>query len=120
MIYWILFFNSKFTCIHYYNFPKRNNKFLVIHIYTDVVFILLFISFLHLPTPFYLNNLYMGSSISKVSCGDITMHKKNLRSTNRRPTIRIDKSKIGVPTDFRASMHNLYSMISYTNMFLYI
>ncbi|CAO0799039.1 unnamed protein product [Mucor circinelloides] len=45
----------------------------------------------------------MGSSISKVSCGDMSMHKKYLKSTNRRPTIRIDKSKIGVPTDFRAS-----------------
>ncbi|OAD04300.1 hypothetical protein MUCCIDRAFT_108125 [Mucor lusitanicus CBS 277.49] len=45
----------------------------------------------------------MGSSISKVSCGDMSMHKKYLKSTHRRPTIRIDKSKIGIPTDFRAS-----------------
>ncbi|GAN07031.1 hypothetical protein MAM1_0145c06521 [Mucor ambiguus] len=44
----------------------------------------------------------MGSSISKVSCGDMSMHKKYLKSTHRRPTIRIDKSKIGIPTDFRA------------------
>ncbi|KAL9553119.1 hypothetical protein MBANPS3_003427 [Mucor bainieri] len=46
----------------------------------------------------------MGSSISKVSCGDMSIHKKYLKSTQRRPTIRIDKSKIGIPTDFRASI----------------
>ncbi|KAI8636176.1 hypothetical protein BD408DRAFT_487069, partial [Parasitella parasitica] len=48
----------------------------------------------------------MGSSISKVSCGDITMHKKHLKSSvHRRPTVRIDKSKIGIPTDFRHTYH---------------
>ncbi|KAK4519904.1 uncharacterized protein ATC70_010148 [Mucor velutinosus] len=47
----------------------------------------------------------MGSSISKVSCADMSMHKKYLKSTHRRPTIKIDKSKIGIPTDFRHTYH---------------
>ncbi|RCI02945.1 hypothetical protein CU098_010183 [Rhizopus stolonifer] len=47
----------------------------------------------------------MGSSISKVNCGDITIHKKYNRHSHRRPTIKIDKSQIGKPTDFRHTYH---------------
>ncbi|KAI9348390.1 hypothetical protein BD770DRAFT_395343 [Pilaira anomala] len=47
----------------------------------------------------------MGSSISKVSCADISInHKKNYKPV-RRPRIRIDKTKIGIPTDFRHTYH---------------
>jgi hypothetical protein len=46
----------------------------------------------------------MGSSISKVSCGDISIHHKKMqKSFRRQPTVRIDKTKIGIPTDFRVS-----------------
>lgn len=48
----------------------------------------------------------MGGSISKVSCSEITYnhHKKYKRSV-RRHHVRIDKTKIGIPTDFRHTYH---------------
>lgn len=51
----------------------------------------------------------MGSSLSKVSCADISIHPKKTHKSFRRHAVRIDKTKIGVPTDFRASIIHIKS-----------
>lgn len=43
----------------------------------------------------------MGSGLSRVSQGEHS-HKRYKASTRRHP-IKIDKNKIGIPTDFRVS-----------------
>lgn len=53
----------------------------------------------------------MGGSISKVSCSDISIHHKKHPKPFRRPHVKIDKTKIGVPTDFRVSKMYKYPLV---------
>lgn len=59
----------------------------------------------------------MGSNLSsKVDCNDIRLYRKYCKS-RRRPAIKIDKSQIGIPTDFRVSDLVLYYNYLVTDLF---
>lgn len=64
----------------------------------------------------------MGGSISKVSCSEMSyIHHKKHKKSLRRHQVRIDKTKIGIPTDFRASTSILFLNFEYyPNLFPHI